>query len=221
MLLRFALEQGSAQVQPAGGAELAGGRRPGRISVTAAQAGQGPIAIAELGDPCGEARPLGCRRSKRAGAAGLPQSFVGPWPAGAPAGQMQGAGQPVRGSGASLQGGGQGGRMGREALHQFGPQGRPAAAEGVEGISRGGGSAKPVQQRLPQLAGLIVFPQGGGVLGGVLKSHRRHRIPAPSKAPQEIPLQLWVVGEPLGQQQAGVPPQARIRCPAPQPLQLA
>jgi hypothetical protein len=105
--------------------------------------------------------------------------------------------------------------MGREAPHQFDPQGRPAAAEGVEGISRGGGSAKPVQQRLPQLAGLIVFAQGGGILGGVLEGHRRHRIPAPSQAPQEIPLQLWVVGEPLGQQQAGVPPQARIRRPTP------
>ena len=198
VVLRAALEQGPGQVQPAGGVELAGGRRPGWIAGAAAQAGQGPIAIAELGDPCGEARPLRRRRSERAGSAGLPQPLRGPWPAGPPAGQVQGAGQPVRGGGARLQGGSQGGGMGREALHQLGPQGRAPPAEGVEGIRRGGGPAEPLQQRLPQLEGSVVFPQGGGVQGGVLEGHRRHRIGAPPQAAQQSPLQPSVAWGPLG-----------------------
>lgn len=209
LLLLVPRQQGPAQAQPAADPQAV---------EAGAQAAQGALGIAQFGQALRQLPPLLDAQVRAVLLADLPQAGFGAGPAGAPAGQVQGAAAAFGRLRAGGEGGGQRRGVGREALQQLPAFGRIVAAEGVEGIGAGRIAGEAPLQLAPQGQGGFRASEGRGGQGVLLQHQGGQGIGTPALAPQPLALRLGILAAGR-QQQAGLPAPPGIGVPVLQPLQ--
>jgi hypothetical protein len=214
--VRRAFQKSAGQRQPP---RIAEGPNSGRFWTLLAQAAKGPSPIPRLRQTLGQLGVLGSTQGSvgAQGGDGLP----GPWPAGSPLGQMEGALLLLRFPWPRLQGGRKGGWVRREAAEQLLAKVGLLASQGIEGIGAGRFLREAPQQLAPEGHGLLLPDELLPLQGRLLDHHGSQRIRAPTLASQPLALAFSAVAGLAGKEQGGLPSPLGIRRPTPLPLQLA